>query len=72
MENGGPILPEKAQELGLTDSVWAMANRCWDQDPARRPTMMEVVRLLRKWSVSFLSTLDPRDDTLPAASCYIL
>ena len=64
--------PEKTQELGLTDSVWDMAVRCWDQDPARRPTMVEVVRLLRKRSVSFLSAPDSRYDALPVASCYML
>ena len=72
MESGGPIRPEKAQELGLTDSVWDMTVRCLHQDPARRPTIIEVAQLLRKWSVSSLSALDPRYDTLPVASCYML
>jgi len=50
-----PARPQKAQELGLTDLVWNMTCKCWRQDPARRPTVTEVVGLLRKWSVFFLS-----------------
>jgi len=50
-----PARPQEAQELGLTDSVWDMALRCWRQDPADRPTVTEVVRLLREWSVFPLS-----------------
>ena len=43
--------PREVQGLGLTDSVWNMTVRCWNQDPAQRPTIREVVRLLREWSV---------------------
>ena len=50
-----PTCPQGAQGLGLTDSVWEMTLRCWQQDPARRPTVTEVVGLLREWSVFSLS-----------------
>ena len=46
-----PARPQEAQGLGLTDPVWDMTVRCWDQDPARRPIMVDVVRLLREWPV---------------------
>ena len=46
-----PARPWEAQELGPTDSVWAMTVRCWHQDPAQRPIVTEVVRLLREWLV---------------------
>ena len=49
MDGHRPARPEEAQELGLTNSVWDMTVRCWHQDPARRPTMAQVVRLLREW-----------------------
>ena len=49
-----PARPHEAQEIGLTDSVWNMAVRCWHQDPVQRPTMTEVVGLARKWPVFFL------------------
>ena len=50
-----PDRPQEVQGLGLTDSVWGMVVRCWGQDPAQRPGMTEVVRLLREWSVVSLS-----------------
>ena len=56
MDGKLPPRPREAQGLGLTDSVWDMMVRCWHQDPAQRPTMTEVVRLLRKWPVLSLST----------------
>jgi len=50
-----PSRPQEAQELGLTDSVWDMTLRCWQQDPTCRPTVTEVVGLLREQSVFSLS-----------------
>ena len=49
---------QEAQGLGLTDSVWEMVVHCLHQVPIQRPTMTEVVRLARKWSVfhSFCGT----------------
>ena len=44
-----PARPQEGQELALTDSVWDMTIRCWHQDPAQRPTMTEVVEIVRKW-----------------------
>jgi len=48
MDSHRPARPQEGQELGLTDSVWEMTVRCWDQDPAQRPTMTEVVGLLQE------------------------
>jgi len=42
-----------------------MVLRCWRQDPAHRPSVTEVVGLLREWSVSSL-LIEP---TLSHASC---
>jgi len=53
MGGNRPARPRDAQELGLTDSVWDMTVRCWQQDPAHRPTMAGVVGLLREWLVFF-------------------
>lgn len=46
-----PDRPFEAQELGLADPIWNMTVKCWQQDPARRPTITAVVGLLREWSV---------------------
>ena len=48
--------PDHPQELSLTDGVWDMTLRCWDEDPVKRPTMIRVVGILREWLVSFLLT----------------
>ena len=55
MNGERPTRPQEAQELGLTDSMWDMTVRCWHQDPAKRPTMTEVVELLRELLVLSLS-----------------
>ena len=52
MDGERPARPE-AQEL--TDSMWDMVVQCWDQDPARRPTMTEVIGHLHELLVSSLS-----------------
>jgi len=66
-----PARPQEAQELGLTDSVWGMAVRCWHQDPAQRPTMTEVVRLAREWPVFSLFLWNQHHDMLPAATGWL-
>lgn len=44
VSNGGrPEKPSKAREVGLTDRMWELICWCWEQDPASRPTMEEVV-----------------------------
>jgi hypothetical protein len=48
--------PDRPQEAGLTDSVWELTLACWQQDPACRPTMVEVVRNLREWPVHLTFT----------------
>ena len=46
-----PARPQEAQELGLMDPLWDITVRCWDQNLAQRPTMIEVARPLREWLV---------------------
>ena len=55
VEGDRPARPHGAQEIGLTDSVWDMAVRCWHRDPVQRPTTTEVVGLAREWPVFSLS-----------------
>ena len=55
MDDERPARPQEAQTLGLTDSVWDMTVRCWHKDPAQRPTMAEVIELLRELLVSSLT-----------------
>jgi hypothetical protein len=55
MDGGRPARPQGARGLGLTDLVWDMTVRCWHRDPVQRPTMMEVVGLVREWPVLSLS-----------------
>ena len=56
-----PARPQGVQGLGLTDSMWDMTVRCWYQDPAQRPTMTEVVGLLRKLLASLSIEADLSD-----------
>ena len=77
MDGSRPARPQGVQGLGLTDSVWDMTVRCWNQDPVRRPTMTEVVRLTREWPVFSLSLSlslslwNQHHDILPAATGWL-
>jgi len=64
--------PQGAQELGLTDLIWDMTLRCWHQDPALQPTMVEVVGLVREWSVLSLSPWNEYHNIFPAATELLL
>ena len=61
MDGKRPTRPQEAQELGLTDLMWDTTVRCWDQDPAQRPTMTEVVRFLGKLPVFLFIEADLSD-----------
>ena len=39
-----PAKPQAAEQLGLTAEMWKFIEKCWSQNPAKRPTMNEVVR----------------------------
>ena len=67
-----PPRPQEAQGLGLTSLVWELTVRCWDQDPARRPTTTEVVRPLREWPVISPSPWNQHCDVLSAATGWLL
>ena len=41
--------PDRPQERDLTDTVWDMTKRCWQEDPVLRPRMEGVVATLREW-----------------------
>jgi serine/threonine protein kinase len=45
LEGTRPELPRNAGDVGLTTERWQLLQRCWDQDPANRPTMEEVARI---------------------------
>ena len=70
MDGERPTRPQEAHELGLTDSMWGMTVRCWHQDPAQRPTMTEVIELLRELLVSSLSIEADLNDFLQACKTW--
>ena len=39
--------PERPNHPGITDELWDMIQRCWDQEPQERPGMADVARDLR-------------------------
>ena len=39
--------PPRPPHPHLTDGLWALARRCWDQDPPSRPEASEVLEVLR-------------------------
>lgn len=47
--------PERPTDMGLADSVWALIEQCWDENPRNRPKMSDVSRTLRDWSAFLLS-----------------
>lgn len=42
-----PEFPQNAEALGLTGEVRQLLQKCWDQDPAQRLTIEEVVRSIQ-------------------------
>ena len=44
LKGGRPEMPQGAEQIGLTDEIWEFLERCWHQNPKKRPTMGEVAR----------------------------
>ncbi|KAF9792026.1 kinase-like domain-containing protein, partial [Thelephora terrestris] len=43
--------PERPTHVDLTAKLWALVERCWDKNEENRPKMLEVLEILRDWSV---------------------
>ena len=43
--------PDRPEHPGLTDELWGMIRRCWEEDALRRPGSSEVVSHLRRASI---------------------
>ncbi len=39
-----PPIPKDHPNLPARDPLWKLMRRCWNNDPASRPTMQEVLR----------------------------
>lgn len=57
LKKNRPEKPENAAEVGLTDGIWELLQRCLKEEPNERPTMEDIVK---EWKV-----LDDRP-SLPA------
>jgi len=40
--------PRRPANLIFGDRLWALAQRCWSQDPRLRPDILEVLQVLRR------------------------
>jgi len=59
--------PQQPTHPTFTEELWALVQRCWDQDPHRRPDVLEVLNVLRSSSGSrqFLQQLRRLDRSSP-------
>ncbi|KAF9792019.1 kinase-like domain-containing protein [Thelephora terrestris] len=46
--------PERPTHVDLTAKLWALVERCWDDDDVNRPKISEVLEILHDWSVFLL------------------
>ena len=55
LDGGRPMRPEGALILGLSDDVWELVERCWQDDPLMRPDVSEVIKFFTKAASAPLS-----------------
>jgi len=55
-----PTEPENASAIGLSDSLWAFIQRCWDGSIESRPKVGEVVVHLKDAADSWNGLMPPR------------
>lgn len=46
MKGDRPPRPLESSRLGLSDGIWALMQKCWDQHFERRPSIEDVVRIM--------------------------
>lgn len=52
--------PERPPHPGLTDTLWKLTERCWEEAPGDRPEMEDVVKHLKEMLViPFVQTQTP-------------
>ena len=42
--------PQRLSEPPLREEAWKLIDKCWDQDPGKRPSMDDVVDTMISWS----------------------
>ena len=46
LEGGRPQKPRDAENLGFTNELWSMVERCWRENRGERPNVGEILRCL--------------------------
>ena len=49
-----PQRPPKPKSLGLSNTLWELVRRCWDQSPEARPTAQQLLLYLQEASRSWV------------------
>jgi len=55
-KGGRPFKPPGCEHLGLGPEVWKLTEKCWNQNPDRRP---DVVSVLRRFQAIVSGGLEP-------------
>ena len=59
LEGRRPAKPENASVIGLSDLLWDLVQRCWDDNRERRPKVAEVVEHLEKAAANWDGLMPP-------------
>jgi len=51
--------PQRPTHPDFTENLWALIQRCWDEDPDSRPKASEIVQALLTLLVSLILAIDP-------------
>ena len=54
-----PPKPEKASDIGFSDSLWRFVQRCWDGDLELRPKVGRVVSQLERAAADWVGVMPP-------------
>lgn len=59
LRGGRPDKPTDAEDIGISDRLWNLMQRCWDNDKTRRPLIKEVTDTIRKVALNWHTDMPP-------------
>lgn len=65
-----PVKPENAKEIGISDPLWALMQKCWEGKIGQRPRVQDVVKGLGRVAANWNTDMEP-SGTEQAEDSYV-
>lgn len=59
LHGGRPVKPTGAEDIGISNCLWELMEKCWDGDKSQRPLIQEVMEVVGNAATNWLTYMPP-------------